>query len=108
VTSRISLAHLHAAASEAGIDHDRLHGWAVSLGHNSLTDMTSDELDAMARRIKRDPLVMAAWFDAYEPIEFETMAPEENAEPNDPSLFTPEQWAELHEAADAVAARFRR
>lgn len=107
--SQRAIAHIHAAAHEAGISHDHLHGWAVALHYDSTKDMTDDELDAMARRIKADPDVMAAWFDAYEPIPFEQMAPDENADPGDSSmirhLFTAEQEAELHAAADRIQRR---
>ncbi len=109
--SQRALAHIHAAAKEAGISHDHLHGWAIDRGHDSTKDMTDDDLDSMARQIKADPVGMAAWYDQYEPMEWEQMAPEENAEPGDSStirhLFTAEQEAELHASADAVAARYR-
>ena len=58
--SRRALAHLHAAATEAGIDHARLRDWAVASGKNSRADFTDDELDDMARRIKADPASASA------------------------------------------------
>ena len=111
--SQRAIRHIHAAANEAGIDHDRLHGWAVASYHDSLKDLDDDDLDDMARRIKADPEIMAAWFDAYAPDEWEAMDPAENAEPGDPStlrhLFTPEQLADLNADADRIqrVERFR-
>lgn len=119
--SKRAIAHIHAAAKEASIGdtsqaiHDRLHGWAVNAGYNSLTDMPDHDLDAMAWEIKSNPEVMAAWFDQFEPPEWERMADAENVEPGDPSvlrhLFTPEQLADLNADADRnlerVAERYR-
>lgn len=109
--SRRAIAHLHAAAREAGITHPYLHGWAVEHGHNSITDMNDDALDDMARRIKDDPEIMAAWFDAFAPIDWEPMAVDENAPDGDPSvlsdLFTKEQWADLNAQADDVQRKYQ-
>lgn len=108
MTSPISRAHVHAAGKEAGIDHAHLHNWAASLGYDSINDVPAEDLDDMARRIKRDPYVMAAWFDQFTPVEFEAMGPAENADPGDSSLFTGEQWADLHRECDErIAERFR-
>lgn len=104
--SQRALAHIHAAAKDAGITHAHLHGWAIERGLNSLRDFDDDTLDKMARRIKDGPEFLAAWFDQFEPMEWELMDPAENADPGDPSvlrhLFTPEQEADLHAEADRI------
>jgi len=107
-----AMKHIHAAAKDAGVGdtsqaiHNRLHGWAASLGYASLSDMSDHELDSMAWEIKADPEVMAAWFDGFIPEPWEAMDPTENAEPGDSATlfgrYAPDFLADLNAEADRI------
>jgi len=102
--SRRAMNRLHAVAGKAGISHDQLHDWAVAdKGVDSLNDLTEQQLDAMADWIDDDPDAMGAWFDQFTPA----IEPMDYDDPlaDDPELFSPEGWSELHAAADVIQGR---
>jgi hypothetical protein len=89
-----ALARIHAVAAEYDISHEMLHAWAEYKHFDSLKDVPDDRLDQLAD-----------WLD--KPGEAQRFR-ETFCYVNAPSLlFTDDEWAALHEAADRDEAARR-